>query len=78
MQPITTTTYPRIAIRCKNPQCRDRGRVLAETDGQRLLLPDGAYIAAHTRVWCPTCDMAQHWYPKPIEALCSTLTLANA
>ncbi len=55
--------FPRIAIRCKNPQCKDRGRVLAETDGPRLLLPDGAYIAMHTRVWCPTCDMSQHWQP---------------
>lgn len=56
--------FPRIAIRCKNPQCCDRGRVLAETDGARLWFgDDAAYIAIHTRVWCPTCHMAQHWQP---------------
>lgn len=62
MQPLATT-YPRIAIRCKNPQCRDRGRVLAETDGARLLLPDGAYIKVRVPVCCPTCESAQTWVP---------------
>lgn len=57
-------SFPRIAIRCKNPQCKDRGRVLAETDGPRLEIIGGGYIDMHTRVRCPTCHMAQHWYPQ--------------
>lgn len=60
MQPAD---FPRIAIRCKNPQCRDRGRVLAETDGARLEIIGGGYIDVSVPVRCPTCESVQKWVP---------------
>lgn len=55
--------FPRIAIRCKNPQCRDRGRVLAETNGAQLWIVGGGYIAVSVPVCCPTCASVQKWIP---------------
>lgn len=65
--------FPRIAIRCKNLSCRDRGRVLAETDGARLWLVDGAYIAVSVPVCCPTCGSRIKWVP----AGCYTATIVR-
>lgn len=53
----------RIAIRCKNVACRDRGRVLAETDGARLEVIGGGYIDVSVPVHCPTCGSSQKWIP---------------
>lgn len=64
-----------IAIRCKNPQCKDRGRVLAETDGARLLLPDGAYIKVSVPVCCPTCASAQKWVPAVCYTVCEEVAV---
>lgn len=67
MQP----SFPRNAIRCKNPQCRDRGRVLAETDGARLWFGDDeAYIEIRVPVCCPTCASRVQWVPSLFYAVC--------
>jgi len=61
-------TMPRRAIRCNNPSCSERGRVLAETTGPVLVFVD---IAAGVRAYtfhpivlcCPVCAMARQWRP---------------
>lgn len=56
--------FPRIAIRCKNPQCRDRGRVLAETDGARLWFGDTLYVERAQTFHCAACDWRVVWQPR--------------
>lgn len=65
--------FPRIAIKCKNGQCPDRGRVLAETDGARLWMYCrtesgqailGGYLLVKTTLHCPACNARVVWSPQ--------------
>lgn len=58
-----------IAIRCKNPQCKDRGRVLAETDGARLWFGDVLYVERPQTFHCAACGWRVVWKPRTVRAI---------
>jgi hypothetical protein len=59
-------SYPRIAIRCKNPSCPDRGRVLGETDGPCLYV-GGSYLVGQQAIYCQACDVRVVWVPSVLR-----------
>lgn len=61
--------FPRIAIRCKNPQCQERGRVLAETDGARLYFGDVLYVERAQTFYCRSCNWRVVWQPHATSIL---------
>lgn len=61
--------FPRTAIKCHNPQCRERGRVIAEPEQARLYVEGGGYVDVSVPVRCPVCGSHVKWVPSDCPAL---------
>lgn len=62
-----------VAIKCKNPSCPEKGRVLGETDGPRLyvgpLWEKAPYMERATAIHCPACRACVVWVPTAAEKI---------